>query len=217
MNVLFVTIGTSAIENPNIGKAPDERDNTALRADVKRYLEDPRKEGPRWQKLRRDLASAHLRYWSGMNDSYTMSRFNFSKSCAELTSTFCLIRELDFEIDRIVLLPTDTAEGRFACDVVWEVMKSRDYAIGVETDQIVVEPIPGLDIKDGTINELKSVVAKHTKSVKDRRVVNVTGGFKGTALLFGRLAADVNYHFYYQHGSQASPVWMRDLKAPSIE
>lgn len=213
MNILFVTVGTTAISNSGIGKPPNNQNNTALQADMLRYDQDRQKDAGRWEKLRRDLVAAHLKYWE-MNESDTSNPLNFKQSSAELTSTYRLIQDLGATdpIEKIVLLPTDTAEGRMASTVVLEVMRSPQYGIPVNKDRIVEELIPGLEV---TIEELdrrlREAIGKHSRSLHDHRFVNVTGGYKGTSLMFGRLSVTEDLEIYYQHESKHAPVYMKDL------
>jgi hypothetical protein len=213
VNILFVTVGTSGLTNPGIGKAPNGRDNTALQAEILRYKQDRNKDAGRWAKLDRDLVAAHKAYW-GMPDRFTTSPFNYLQTAAELTSTHCLIRDVGskYPFDKIVLLPTATADGRMASKVVLEVMRSPEYGIPLNKDSIIEEPIPGLekDIEKLAAG-LREAVWKHSQFAVDKRFLNVTGGFKGTSLMLGRLSADNNYRIYYQHETLDAAVYMRDL------
>lgn len=214
MNILFVTVGTTAIENGGIGKPPDGRDNTALQADMQRYKDDRTKDAGRWRKLQQDLVAAHLKYWE-MPKEYTTEKLNFQQSSAELTSTSCLARDLgaEFVMDKIVLLPTDTPAGRMACSVVLEVMKSSQYGMPVARERIVEQPIPGLEKDISKLAEgLRNAIGEQSTSGADRRFVNVTGGFKGTSLMLGRLSKMEFLRIYYQHETLESPVYMHDLR-----
>jgi putative CRISPR-associated protein (TIGR02619 family) len=213
MKVLYVTVGTSAITNAGIGKAPDGRNNATLQGNMRLYSEDRRKDFGRWGKLFDDLVEAHRRYWE-LSDDFVSRRYNFSQSSAELTSTYCLFRDRGpaFSVDRLVLLPTDTIDGQMASRIVLAVMKSPHYPVRVEKDQIVEEPIPGLesDMKK-LAGGLETAIRKHSASDRDELLVNVTGGLKGTSLMLGRLSARLNFDVYYQHETSDAPVYMKEL------
>ena len=209
MKILYVTVGTSAITNTGVGRPPDGRDNTTLQGDMRLYREDKRKDFGRWGKLFDDLVKAHVRYWE-MPEAYTTSPYNFLQSSAELTSTYCLFREMPF--DKLVLLPTDTPDGKMASRVVLEAMKSTPYGVRVAKDRIVEELIPGLETDMDKLDAgLRAAIFKHDSSRDDTRHVNVTGGFKGTALMFGRLSTELDYEVYYQHETSHAAIHMRDV------
>ena len=209
MKILYVTVGTSAITNPGIGKPPDGRDNTVLQGNMRLYREDKRKDFGRWGKLFDDLVKAHVRYWE-MPEDYTTNPYNFVQSSAELTSTYCLFREIS--IDKLVLLPTDTPDGRMASRVVLEVMQGSPYIKRVAIPSIVEEPIPGLETDMSKLAAgLRAAILKHDLSRHDTRYVNVTGGFKGTSLMFGRLSTELDCEIYYQHETSHAPIHMQDV------
>ena len=213
MNILFVTVGTSSITNPSIGRPPAGRDNTTLQGDMRLYREDKRKDFGRWGKLFQDLVAAHVRFWE-MPEEYVTNPYNALQSSAELTSTYSLFREMGtgFSMDKIVLLPTDTPEGLMASRVVLEVMKSPQYGIRVAKDRIIEEPIPGLERDMGKLKSgLLEAIGEHSFSHHDRRFVNVSGGFKGTSLVFGRISKDHNLEIYYQHETLHKPIHMREI------
>jgi CRISPR/Cas system-associated protein Csm6 len=209
MKILYVTVGTSAITNTGIGRPPDGRDNTTLQGDMRLYREDKRKDFGRWGKLFDDLVKAHVRYWE-MPEAYTTSPYNFLQSSAELTSTYCLFREMSF--DKLVLFPTATPDGQMASRVVLEVMKSTPYGVRVAKDRIIEELIPGLETDMNKVDAgLRAAIGQHTLSRHDERYVNVTGGFKGTSLMLGRLSKEMDLEVYYQHETSHAPIPMRDV------
>jgi putative CRISPR-associated protein (TIGR02619 family) len=210
MKILYVTVGTSAIKNPGIGRPPDGRDNATLQGDMRLYREDKGKDFGRWGKLFDDLVKAHVRYWE-MPEDYTTDPRNFEQSSAELTSTYFLFREMSF--DKLVLLPTDTPDGKMASQVVLAVMKSTPYGVRVAKDRIIEEPILGLERDMDKLDAgLRAAILKHDSlSRHDERYVNVTGGFKGTSLMLGRLSTELDYEVYYQHETSHAPIHMRDV------
>ena len=209
MKILYVTVGTSAINNPGIGKPPDGRDNTTSQGNMRLYREDKRKDFGRWGKLFDDLVKAHIKYWE-MPEAYTVNPYNFLQSSAELTSTYCLFREIS--IDKLVLLPTETPDGRMASRVVRDVMKSAPYGTRVAIPSIIEEPIPDLEPDINKLDaRLRAAIDQHSPSRHDERFVNVTGGFKGTSLMFGRLSKEMDFEVYYQHETSHAPIRMRDV------
>jgi len=223
MNVLFVTVGTSGLTNPGVGKAPNGRDNSALQLEMQRFKEtrnkplftrESREKGDfgRWNKLYQDLVLAHQAHWE-MEETYRSSPLKANQTAAELTTTHCLVRDVgrEFPFDKIVLLPTETADGQFASRVVLAVMRSPAFKLELNPDRIVEQPIPGLEREIGTLADgLRAAISKHTQSANDKRFVNVTGGFKGTSLMLGRLSKDGGYRIYYQHETLGAPVYMWD-------
>ncbi len=224
MNVLFVTVGTSALTNPGIGKAPNGRDNSALQLDMQRFKETRNKPSfspeslkkddfGRWTKLYRDLVGAHQAHWGNTEETYRSNPLKASQTAAELTTTHCLVRDVgrEFPFDKIVLLPTETADGQMASRVVLAVMRSAEFGLELNPDRIVEEPIPGLEKEIGKLADgLRAAISTHSPFANDRRFVNVTGGFKGTSLMLGRLSKEGRYRIYYQHETLDAAVYMRD-------
>ncbi len=139
-NPLFVTVGTSALNNELIGTVGDV-DNSRLREDVRKYREDrsrvgeykrkrDRAGGPgglgretgetgRWQPLFDRLLAEHRRYWAAAEEAdYVDNEIHFKESAAEAVSTLAMGRALerhgqDPGIGGVVLLASDSCEGFF--------------------------------------------------------------------------------------------------------
>jgi putative CRISPR-associated protein (TIGR02619 family) len=208
MNLLLVTVGTSAIENCELGRAPDGRDNAALQADIQRYMRDPYKRPERWAKLADDIFKAHQRYWD-MPDDYTGNKLNFKQTSAELTSTVLLLRREALLPVHLALLSSDTEECWFAAKINERVLQ---YIYRKKVDEIRVEAVrvPKLDLEfHHTTQSLAEVVSAKRESGRDQVIVNFTGGYKGTVPSITYLALEGRWLLYYQHESQKRGVYLQ--------
>jgi putative CRISPR-associated protein (TIGR02619 family) len=200
MNILFVTVGTTALYNPDVGRAPDgTRDNRALRADVERYRNVSDKRPERWADLKTRLVEAHRQYWTVANANYWKDQKRFRETSAELTSSHFLIASLNLKFEKTVLLVSDTDDGRMAGDINRRVMEESLGWRGVSIqdvrtlDKDFVDPAPAL----------RAALAESRLAKEDRVAFNMTGGFKGTVITLALLAAEENWEIYYQHESLA--------------
>jgi putative CRISPR-associated protein (TIGR02619 family) len=200
VNILFITVGTSGLKN-DIGRAPDDRDNGALKAEIERYFADPEKRPERFSRLRSDLVDAHLRYWREVRD-YTHDPRRFFFTSAELTSTVFLLESLEYKMDRIVLLSSDTNEGLFAANVNVAVLRELFPAMNPEVKQIA-----GLDVSfTGAQAALARVFDDYRLQKGDSVILNITGGFKGTIPFLTHFAQKNDWKLYFQHETRNSAV-----------
>lgn len=213
MSFLFATVGTSSLKNALVGTVGG-RDNAALRTEVGEYLGDHEKAPEKWAALRDRLIAAHELYWD-MAREYVTNPANYHQTSAELISTYQMFtlladRHPGRTIRRIVLLASATAEGRFAAEVVLGVMRSAKYGIPVSKDQIGIHPIPGLDRQLVDLSEVLPAMVREYRPDPSHGLVhfNVTGGFKGTAVVIGMLAAEHGYALFYQHESLHIPIFI---------
>ena len=227
-NLLFVTVGTSAIHNELLGTL-DGRDNQALRDAALRYLDDPDKpteDMGRYGSLFGDLCHANLEFWR--NDFETVRKWiqerrYFRATSAELLSTYILRRESKLEFKRVVLLASDTPDGLMAARINQSVMHSSEFQEKVQWSLTSVDckTVPGLDKGLGSwFEEIPKVVAEAGRD-QERYRVNITGGYKGIALAFGYLAREESkppYSLYYLHESLSEPMFINasgPLKGPA--
>jgi putative CRISPR-associated protein (TIGR02619 family) len=213
MSLLFVTVGMSSVRNEKIGAVGD-MDNSDLLAEVRRCFPAPGRSPADRAGLRDRLVEAHKRYWD-MPREYITNPDNYRQTSAELISTYQMFTLLAERypgrtIDRIVLLASATSDGRFAADVVLGVMQSEKYSIPVAKDRIGVYVIPGLDKEFVDLSEaIPAMVREHRPDpAKDLVHFNVTGGFKGTGVVIGMLAADYGFALFYQHESLHIPIFI---------
>ena len=213
MSFLFATVGTSSLKNALVGTVGG-RDNSVLRKEAGNYLRDPEKSPERWTALRDHLIEAHEAYWD-MPQEYAANPANYYQTSAELISTFQMFallaaRHPGRTIRRIVLLASATPEGRFAAEVVLGVMQSPKYHIPLSKDHIGIHPIPGLDKQFVDLSEVVPAMVREYRPDPSQGLVhfNVTGGFKGTAVVIGMLAAEHGYALFYQHESLHIPIFI---------
>ncbi|MBZ5506045.1 MAG: hypothetical protein LAO78_11210 [Acidobacteriia bacterium] len=205
MNTLFITVGTSALKN-DVGRAPDDRDNGALKAEIQRYFAAPQKDEQRWGRLRSDLIDAHTRYWHA-DSLFTNDPRNFLYTSAELTSTVFLVRSLQAKEPanvpkRSVLLSSDTPEGWLAAGINEFVLRELFPEIPVERRKV-----SGLDVRfSNTQAALKTVFDEYGIQDRDHVIINITGGFKGTIPFLSYFARAHAWELYFQHESQDSAV-----------
>lgn len=213
MSLLFVTVGMSSVRNEKIGAVGD-LDNSDLVTEVRRCFTGPGTSPEEWAGLRGRLVEAHRRYWD-MPREYVTNPGNYRQTSAELISTyqmFALLAERypGRSIDRIVLLASATPGGHFAGEVVLGAMQSEKYSIPVAKEHIGMDAIPGLDKEFVDLSEaVPAMVRKYRPDpAKDLVHFNVTGGFKGTGIVIGMLAAEHGFALFYQHESLHIPIFI---------
>ena len=114
--IIFATVGTSALTNQEIGDVVVREKGAQLRSDVRTYLRAaPELRERRAAKLglERRLTEAHEAYFR-QDFSVCLEPRNYPMSAAELTSMPALleaIRERGEQMQRLVLLASDTPEG----------------------------------------------------------------------------------------------------------
>jgi len=198
LNITFITVGTSGLTN-DVGRAPDDRDNSALKSEIERFFGDPKRQESRFSRLRSDLIDAHLRYWQA-SESYTNNPKHFLYTSAELTSTVFLLRSLEYCMDRLVLLSSDTEEGWFAAGVNEEVLRTLFPDTVVERRRI-----PSLDVHfKNTQASLAALLDEYRLRADDHVIMNVTGGFKGTIAFLTLFAQKNGWEMYFQHETRDS-------------
>lgn len=212
---LFVSVGLSALTNDRIGLVPPKTNNQTLRDQVADYLADTTtvKAHPEsYKTLADDLYEAHRAFWSKPAEFYSGKgpagrRVQYATS-AELWSTYRLARRAPkIPFDGIVLLVSDTTEGRFAARVNERVMKSDEYRGRLNWVRLGVtsEVVSGLDAKvSDTPLILMKLIGEYHPTHQGVRI-NITGGYKGLAAHIGELSYWKKYHYYYMHESLAEP------------
>ena len=210
--IIFATTGTSVLTNQEIGDvvvrekvAVVVREKGAqLRSDVRTYL---RPTAPELRERRAaELTEAHEAYFR-QEFSTCLEPRNYPMSAAELTSMPALleaIRERGETLGRLVLLASDTPEGKLAARVVQRVLSTPAC---FQLDAAVeVAKIPGLNATfENQLERLGGAIDEHKRQVAPpRRVyINLTGGFKGTVPFLTQLAWMHGYALYYQHEVQS--------------
>lgn len=214
---LFVTVGTSGLTNERIGLVPPVTSNEVLLGQVGEYLADTTKVKERpdsYRMLMDDLCTAHRLLWGQpaefLSGAGPAGRRNHRATSAELWSTYKLAQWLpELGIDGIVLISSDTGDGKFAARLNQAVIRSREYLarlpwrlLGVE-----IEIVEGLDARvKNPAEALQALFKKHTDGALVR--INLTGGFKGLAAHIGELAGTNDYHYFYLHESLLEPFFV---------
>jgi putative CRISPR-associated protein (TIGR02619 family) len=211
-------VGTSALTNKDIGRAPNNRDNRALSKDVDAFLVAPNQTAPMWTRLRRRLEEAHEDFWTSSTQSLSLNEIY--QTSAELTSTQALQQVLakEFQLNlaelrkrlRVVLLASDTDEGELAAHINRTVMQNVWKLPLVATVRVV-----GLS-KVSAANphgELTTLLKTHFDKNPDATTVfNITGGFKGAVVQVVLTAAGKqNAYVFYQHESTNAQVVLQSL------
>jgi putative CRISPR-associated protein (TIGR02619 family) len=214
MNPLYVTVGTSAIVNTEIGTVVLGKSNASLRKAVESFLADPddwKDQSGVWSQLQDDLVEAHEEFWT-LTPGRIENPDNYRQTSAELISTYLLLRLLarrGLIYDRIVLLASATAEGRFAAQVNRRVFQSAAYSQRADqgwanVEVLVVRGLTGSS--ENMIEELPPILARGPDTVVR---INMTGAYKGLAAALGFLAADIKVprlHLFYLHEESQEPV-----------
>lgn len=217
MRVLFVTVGTSAITNERIG-AVENRDNSALRDAVRRYMQDPTKSSTMYNRFQGVLVLEHLRVWT-KGPPYAMDPKHFLEGAAELTSTACLMDMLAKEglapVKEIVLLVSETPEGELAGRVLEAVMRDPVYPAGAASVKVSMVRVPGLESGPFTLIDNLLARIRPYRGENEHAYFNLTGSYKGTAVLIGMRALKQKFRLYYQHEKSTSGVFLNDDGTPS--
>ena len=180
MKVLVITVGTSAITNDQIG-AVDGRNNTALRASVKKY-QDLRKEhrtSALTERLSADLRDAHKLFWR-KEKNYIEFAAHQRQTSAELLSTHDLLRlhltkGWSKDLDRLLLLHSDTDDGKLAAGVNAEILRMWGWS------DVVAAEVKALNETFVQVHQrLVDCFDTHLPETAGQVVVNITGGYKGT-------------------------------------
>jgi putative CRISPR-associated protein (TIGR02619 family) len=178
--VLFVTVGTTAVSASNLGALGE--DAADLRKDAEDFLKGTEPAPDFFQRV----LDAHETLWrSGL--PIFQNRYGTS---AEMASSWYALRLQDNEHlfdpdqDRIVLLASDTPQGRFCAAVNERLMREYLFSPACRKQQSTcVEVIEGLEAKDGgfacnIVGSIEAIWIRHQAS--EQTIVNITGGFKGT-------------------------------------
>jgi CRISPR/Cas system-associated protein Csm6 len=208
MKTLIVTVGTSAITNHDLGRAPGYRDNRSLMGLVSRYLAAP--EGQKGvagnQELFDKLLDAHKEFWNA-SPQYRDAPRNRRQTSAELLSTYVLAHGSPhrFEPERVSLIASDTNEGWFAALINQRVMEEAWGWSSVDKVQVT-----GLNAScfglEQALNEcfFRRLHIQETDEV----VCNITGGYKGAIPEITLIAARRGWRLYYQHEEFYGAAWL---------
>lgn len=209
MNPLFVTVGTSAVENAEIGRG-NRKVNDRLRKDVVDFLadaDDYKDQSNMWAILKDDLVSAHEAFWT-LDERSIRNLDNYRQTSAELLSTYLLLADYTIEY-RIVLLCSQTAEGRFAAEINRRVFSGPAYRkkLPLLHAKVEVREVHGLNESImGAMDELRSILFAGTEEIVR---VNMTGAYKGVAAVLGILAGletTKKLRLFYLHEKSEQPI-----------
>jgi len=164
--LLFVTVGTTAIRNPKIG-------DTHLSQIAQHYLKAPDERFAQLHELEQKLVAAHSDFWRNLKGR-EISPDDFDRTSAELTSTMRLTQQQQ-SITSIILLGSETTEGKLATAVNHAVL-SRIWKGG----QVFENIVPGLEKRFTKVTpSIEKILEGRGASSASRVHFNITGGFKG--------------------------------------
>lgn len=203
---LVVTVGTSAITNHDIGRAPNYRDNRSLMGLVSRYL-SPQSDRrvSEWPELFQKLVDAHKEFWNAPQEYRDAAR-NRRQTSAELLSTHTLLTGYTnrFEPERVCLIASDTDEGWFAALINQRVMEEAWGWRNVEKQQVT-----GLNAACfGLEKVLNECFFDRLQLDNEDVVCNITGGYKGAIPEITLIAARHGWRLYYQHEEFYGAAWL---------
>lgn len=153
MKTFICTVGTSICTGTGLD----------LRQFAKRKLEE-------WDALLEDIAVAEL---FAMEAANRLPEKELPRVSAEINS---LLKMGLTEADRVVLLATETIDGKLCAELVQRLLRNRNLCAAVE-----IKVIQGLQAQDGTRfrqEGLKNLMAYIARFENDDVVFNPTGGFK---------------------------------------
>ena len=210
--VLFVTVGMTALNATNLGAHVEGAAD--LREEAAAFLGGTDPAPDFFQRV----LEAHQAFWrSGLP-----VRENRFATSAEMASSWYFLRvqasersmgpERDrivlFEPgrDRIVLLASDTAQGKFCARVNESLMKEYLFSRPcTDSESTCMEVIKGLEAKEHgfacqIVDSIEEIWSRHTAA--GETIVNITGGFKGTLpALTWRCERTENCSMFYTHDS----------------
>ena len=115
------------------------------------------------------------------------------------------IKERGEALQRLVLLASDTPEGKLAARVIQHVLTTPE-CFQLAPAKVEVVPVPGLnETFENQFEKLTRALAEQVDHVASpRRVyINMTGGFKGTVPFLTQIAWNCGHALYYQHEAQS--------------
>jgi putative CRISPR-associated protein (TIGR02619 family) len=205
---LFVTVGISAL-----GITRKRDDLAVLDKAVGEYKEEgpgPDKEA-KGKMIFEPLLDLHRQFWSGRCSCPEPREYR--RTSAELVTTCTLLQELGKQhvaVEKIVLLVSDTHEGKLAGTIVRSIMTT-GYTVLPTMPPVEMETIPGMT-GDRAVerfpNDLLRVVSNYRENETDRVIFNATAGFGGTLLLIGMMAVRYGFQVYYQFEKSATPLFI---------
>jgi CRISPR/Cas system-associated protein Csm6 len=185
--LLFVTVGTTAIGNPRIGDAH-------LRDIAQQYMKAPDETFAMLHELERKLVAAHSELWKDLKN-LDLPPDDFDRTSAELTSTMLLLRQFP-SVTTVVFLGSATDEGRLATGINAAVLREiwSRAAVSAQT-------IPGLEKAFTKVTPaVEKILNDYSAAAAARVSFNITGGFKGVVPSITFLAMQhPGWSIYYQY------------------
>lgn len=195
---LFVSVGTSALREDKL-KGADLQFLQHVRQIVEKRRIVSEKQ---MTSARNPLVRYHASHWSNEQQRFR----NLIDTSAELASTFQFVkieRQLEFRpVSNLVLLSSNTDEGRLAAEVNLEVFTkhAKGGLLGPDT-KVHLKLVQELDLNFQDIEAgFERSLAEFTRT-GERCVFNYTGGFKGAVPTITLLGQKYGWRLYYQHES----------------
>jgi hypothetical protein len=199
MNIVFATVGTSALSNKNIGIDWSGKPDGRLVGAIKSYQGDPFKDpdDDNWKDLQKNLVKFHR---SVFQSGRPWGKEHHTRTSAELSSTIYLLQHEGIgTVAEVVYLASQSEESKLAARVNAEVLASlrpnlkvtHGFVPGLEAHFIEIRKVLG---------EMVSRLNPHNLQV----IFNITGGFKGAIPSITDLAREKGWTLFYQHESHES-------------
>jgi putative CRISPR-associated protein (TIGR02619 family) len=215
-NLLFVTVGTSALDAPRRIRSSDlsrKGELEDLARKVKGFRDD---KGPdkTADGLLSPLLELHRGFWARTEIPWE-DKEQIRETSAELLTTAVLLRNLahdaELVVHKIILLVPDNPEAKLAGEIVKAVMESREYRAHCQAPPVVTRTLPDIDEKEAMQalpSALLSAVSENRDAETDRIIFNATAGYGAMLILIGMLALRYGFRVYYQHEKMKSPMFI---------
>jgi putative CRISPR-associated protein (TIGR02619 family) len=216
-NLLFVTVGTSALDAPRriLTSEPSRKAEVEdLARRVREFKGGKGSDKDAADPLFSPLLELQLGFWARPEISWEDTE-QIRETSAELLTTAVLLRKLahdaDLLVHKIILLIPDNPEAKLAGEVVKAVMESREYKAHSQAPQVVTRTLPDIKEKEAMQalpSALLSAVSENRDLETDRIMFNATAGYGAMLILIGMLALRYGFRVYYQHEKMPSPMFI---------
>jgi putative CRISPR-associated protein (TIGR02619 family) len=216
-NLLFVTVGTSALDAPRRIRSSDlsrKAELEDLAQKIQEFRDDKRRDKAADGLLLGSLLELHRNFWAQPEVPWEDTK-QIRETSAELLTTAVLLRKLAHDaglvVHKIILLIPDNPEAKLAGEVVKAVMESREYRVHCQAPPVVTRTVPDIDAKEAVEalpSALLSAVSENRDFETDRIIFNATAGYGAMLILIGMLALRYGFRVYYQHEKMPSPMFI---------
>lgn len=215
--LLFVTVGTSGLTNPEIGARLSDGPATKLLGAIAKYFKQDTRDEAEESALRGQLFDCHSHYWNE-TEAYRRSPKWFKQTSAELVSSarlLAVLRNEGHSVGRIVMLSSATDEGRMAAALNARLLKEHNTLKGLHNADVEHQEVPRLEAEFIEIVPAIDAIVQNKLSqstvatgVEPRIIFNITGGFKGVIPSIVIAAFRHDAFLYYQHESRGTSYYV---------